>query len=88
MELAARAKGDAFSRMAYFDCNTVNRQYEYFSIDTRAPEMMNERSYEDEPHGNTDDHGSLSLWEASSLHQKGGHERCVSISHLGWSGVA
>jgi hypothetical protein len=33
-----------FSRIAYFDYNAVDEQYEYFSIDTRAPQMMNERS--------------------------------------------
>ena len=36
--------GEAFSRISYFGYNMVNRQYEYFSIDTRAPQMMNERS--------------------------------------------
>jgi len=35
---------DSFVRTAYFDYNAVNRQYEYFSLDTRAPQMMNERS--------------------------------------------
>jgi hypothetical protein len=35
---------EPFTRVAYFDYNTINRQYEYFSLDTRAPQMMNERS--------------------------------------------
>jgi hypothetical protein len=35
---------DAFTRMSYFDYNAVSGRYEYFSIDTRAPQMMNERS--------------------------------------------
>jgi hypothetical protein len=35
---------DPFSRISYFGYNPVNRQYEYFSLDTRAPQMMNERS--------------------------------------------
>lgn len=34
----------AFRRIAYFDYNPVSGQYEYFSLDTRAPQMMNERS--------------------------------------------
>lgn len=34
----------AFTRIAYFNYNPVSGQYEYFSIDTRAPQMMNERS--------------------------------------------
>lgn len=33
-----------FSRIAYFDYNTMSGQYEYASIDTRAPQIMNERS--------------------------------------------
>jgi hypothetical protein len=33
-----------FTRIAYFDYNAVTGRYEYFSIDTRAPQMMNERS--------------------------------------------
>jgi hypothetical protein len=35
----------AFTRIAYFGYNAVNQNYEYFSLDTRAPQMMNERSY-------------------------------------------
>ncbi|HXS20590.1 MAG TPA: DUF1579 family protein [Steroidobacteraceae bacterium] len=34
----------AFSRIAYFDYNAMSGQYEYASIDTRAPQIMNERS--------------------------------------------
>lgn len=33
-----------FTRISYFDYNPVSGQYEYFSIDTRAPQMMIERS--------------------------------------------
>jgi hypothetical protein len=35
----------AFTRIAYFGYNAVNQSYEYFSLDTRAPQMMNERSF-------------------------------------------
>lgn len=34
-----------FTRIAYFGYNAVNQSYEYFSLDTRAPQMMNERSF-------------------------------------------
>lgn len=34
-----------FTRLAYFGYNAVNQNYEYFSLDTRAPQMMNERSF-------------------------------------------
>ncbi|HEX5458488.1 MAG TPA: DUF1579 family protein [Steroidobacteraceae bacterium] len=41
---AVPGSGAAFNRIAYFDYNPVSGQYEYFSLDTRAPQMMNERS--------------------------------------------
>lgn len=44
MTLAPGSTQEAFTRVAYFNYNTVNRQYEYFSLDTRAPQMMNEKS--------------------------------------------
>lgn len=43
MSSVANAK-EPFTRVSYFGYNAVNRQYEYFSLDTRAPQMMNERS--------------------------------------------
>ncbi len=43
-EAAKPAAGEAFTRTSYFDYNAVSHQYEYFSLDTRAPQMMNERS--------------------------------------------
>jgi hypothetical protein len=33
-----------FVRNAIFNYNAVNKQYEYFSIDTRAPQAMSEKS--------------------------------------------
>ncbi|HZP06489.1 MAG TPA: DUF1579 family protein [Terracidiphilus sp.] len=45
MTVAPGEKAEAFTRMAYFDYNPVASQYEYFSIDSRAPQMMNERGY-------------------------------------------
>jgi hypothetical protein len=45
MEPASNVDDDnPFKRIAYFNYNTVNRQFEYFSLDSRAPQMMNERS--------------------------------------------
>lgn len=41
---AQKSWSASFTRTAYFDYNPVNRQYEYFSLDSRAPQMMNERS--------------------------------------------
>jgi hypothetical protein len=33
-----------FTRIAYLNYNAVTKQYEYFSWDTRAPQMMTEKS--------------------------------------------
>lgn len=41
---ATAGSKDSFVRVAYFDYNDVTGRYEYFSIDTRAPQMMTERS--------------------------------------------
>jgi hypothetical protein len=48
MEPAQKSGQESFSRTAYFNYNPVNQQYEYFSLDSRAPQMMNERSNETE----------------------------------------
>ncbi len=42
---AASGLSAPFTRIAYFDFNVVDQQYEYFSLDTRAPQMMNERGH-------------------------------------------
>jgi uncharacterized protein DUF1579 len=44
MEKAPQAKGEAFTRVAWFNYNSVNQQFEYVSLDSRAPQMMTERS--------------------------------------------
>ncbi len=44
MELAPGSKEAPFTRLAYFNYNAVNQQYEYVSMDTRALQMMNEKS--------------------------------------------
>lgn len=40
MEPAEASTGPAFTRTAYFSYNPINQQYEYFSLDTRLPQMM------------------------------------------------
>ena len=50
----------AFSRISFFDFNAMTGRYEYFSIDTRAPQMMNERSVEPaEPDGMLELYGAV-----------------------------
>jgi hypothetical protein len=46
MELPPGSKQDPFTRIAFFNYNAVNQQHEYFSLDTRAPQMMSEKSFE------------------------------------------
>lgn len=43
-EVMEATQGEPFTRVAYLAYNTVDQQYEYFSLDTRAPQMMTERS--------------------------------------------
>lgn len=40
MESADKTGGPQFTRSAYFSYNVINRQYEYFSLDSRLPQMM------------------------------------------------
>ena len=40
MTPAAESQQEAFARVAYVSFNTINQQYEYFSLDSRLPQMM------------------------------------------------
>ncbi len=61
MQLAPGAHGEPFTRIAYFDYNTVDKQFEYFSIDTRAPQMMRESSCGNVAQNMAKDQGAISL---------------------------
>src|SRR6266851_7422819 len=54
MELPPGSKQDPFTRIAFFNYNSVNQQHEYFSLDTRAPQMMSEKSVESGGTGSED----------------------------------
>jgi len=62
MTLAPGASGDPFTRISCFDYNTVNSQFEYFSIDTRAPQMMVEKSFEANAKNEPGNPGPIALW--------------------------
>jgi hypothetical protein len=62
MSTPAGAK-EPFTRVSYFGYNAVSRQFEYFSLDTRAPQMMNERS--DGAGAQVSDPGPLNLLGAT-----------------------
>jgi hypothetical protein len=74
MELAA-ASQDSFTRVAYFNYNTVTKQYEYFSFDTRAPQMMYERSYGDGVRANAVDLRTVTLHLDSFVAEQWGEAR-------------
>lgn len=57
---AVPGSATAFERLAFFNYNQESGQYEYFSLDTRAPQMMNERSVEPaKPDAAIDLYGSI-----------------------------
>lgn len=47
MEAAPGSGQDPFTRIAYFNYNKVTQRFEAISMDTRAPQAMYEKSYED-----------------------------------------
>lgn len=47
MEAASGSGQDPFTRIAHFNYNQVTQRYEANSMDTRGPQMMYEKSYED-----------------------------------------
>jgi hypothetical protein len=44
MEPTPAGASDSFNRTSYFEFNSATHKYEYFSLDSRLPQMMNERS--------------------------------------------
>jgi hypothetical protein len=44
MEGTSKAAREPFTRIAYFHFNAVTRRYEYVSLDSRAPQLMTEKS--------------------------------------------
>ncbi len=44
MEPTQGGATDAFNRTSYFEFNSTTGKFEYFSLDSRLPQMMNERS--------------------------------------------
>jgi Protein of unknown function (DUF1579) len=75
MEPASESKGESFTRIAYFNYNVVNQQYEYFSVDTRAPQMMNEKSYGASMKNRTRDQGEIALYGDSFVAPRWGEAR-------------
>ena len=81
MTLAAQSSETPFTRIAYFDYNTVNQQYEYFSLDTRAPQMMNERSHTAAPGGESEHRGVLMLYGGRFVAPQWGESKNVPFRY-------
>ena len=80
MEPAKKSGKESFNRTAYFNYNAVTQQYEYFSLDSRAPQMMNERSEkaeEQSEHGN----GGIKLYGGSFVAPKWGEATNVPFTY-------
>ena len=77
----AKKRGQAtFTRIAYFEYNAVNQQCEYFSLDSRAPQMMNERSDKAEEQSKPDQ-GGIKLSGGSFVAPKWGESTNVAFTY-------
>jgi hypothetical protein len=81
MELPAGSKDEPFTRIAYFNYNPVNQQYEYFSIDTRAPQMMSEKSYEPSGQSKIGDRETINLLGESFVAPRWGESSNVAFRY-------
>jgi len=80
MQPIKRAAKESFVRTAYFNYNAVNQQYEYFSLDTRAPQMMNERSDKTAQQGKPDS-GAIKLQGGSFVAPQWGAATNVAFTY-------
>jgi Protein of unknown function (DUF1579) len=81
MEMAPKSKGEPFTRIAYFNYNGVNQQYEYFSVDTRAPQMMNERSYGANVESKMPGDGAITLYGGIFVAPRWGEAKNAAFSY-------
>jgi hypothetical protein len=75
MESLQTSGQTSFTRIAYFNYNAVNRQHEYFSLDSRAPQMMNERTYEAGIEGRSGNGNGMTLYGDSFVAPRWGEAR-------------
>lgn len=77
MQLAPDARQPPFTRTAYFNYNAVTHRYEYASMDTRAPQLMVEKSAA----STADAAGTLSLQGGKFLAPKWGTATDVTFRY-------
>ena len=80
MEPAKKSRKESFNRTAYFNYNAVTQQYEYFSLDSRAPQMMNERSEKVEEQGDPVK-GGINLYGGTFIAPKWGEATNVAFTY-------
>jgi hypothetical protein len=81
MALTSGSSETPFTRVAYFDYNVVNHRYEYFSLDTRAPQMMNERSLTAGAGSNFQHSGPLTLYGGRFIAPQWGEAKNVPFRY-------
>ena len=80
MEPAKQSEKESFVRTAYFNYNAVSQQYEYFSLDSRAPQMMNERS-DKAAEQSKPDKGGIKLYGGSFVAPQWGEAKNVAFTY-------
>ena len=81
MELAPGSRQEPFTRIAYFNYNAVNQQYEYFSMDTRAPQMMNEKSHKTGVQGKAGNQREMPLYGGTFVAPQWGDMKNVAFKY-------
>ena len=81
MELETGSSEKPFNRTAYFNFNAVNHQYEYFSLDTRAPQMMSEKSHRVRTQGESSYKGGIVLYGGRFVAPKWGKATNVAFTY-------
>lgn len=81
MEPAKKSVKESFIRTAYFNYNAVSQQYEYFSLDSRAPQMMNERSDKTAEEQNTSGQTGIKLNGSSFVAPQWGKAKNVAFTY-------
>lgn len=80
MEPAKKSGKESFTRTAYFNFNPVSQQYEYVSLDSRAPQMMNSRSDKAEEQSKTGQ-GEVKLNGGSFVAPQWGEAKNVAFTY-------
>jgi len=89
MEPTQAGASDAFNRTSYFAFNSTTHKFEYFSLDSRLPQMMNERSAVVDPFLASDsgiklERGQIGAWSLRRPEVEEGTQRTVRKALSAW----